>query len=118
MAVAICGGAIGGMYLERHFTHWAPWTTLIGLFIGIGAAALAIVRVIREHDTEMAARRAEGLGPDGLPLPVDAPRSVDHAPAGPAKFAGPAGDAQEARELAQLRRRQRARPLDDRGPLP
>ena len=131
MAVAICGGALGGMYLERHVTHWAPWTTMIGLFVGIGAAGLAIARLVREHETEVAARKAEGLALDGSPLDgsplAPEPNAAATAPAAPAAPAAPdsgaavettnAGD-DEQDELARLRQRQRAKPLDARGPLP
>ncbi len=53
MAVAICIGAFGGKYVQDHWTHWKPWTMLIGLMIGIGAAALAILRVVNEHAAAM-----------------------------------------------------------------
>ncbi len=59
MAVAITLGAISGMWLEAHVTHWAPWTTLIGLMFGIAAAALAIVRTIKEDDLRRKAKQAE-----------------------------------------------------------
>lgn len=124
MAVAICGCALGGMYLERHYTHWAPWTTLIGLFIGIGAAALAIARLVREHETEMAARKAESEridvdARDDVPA-ICADRDAG-TPARTSEQAQPDSDDEsddEAVALARLRRRQRARPLETRGPLP
>lgn len=81
MAVAIAIGAFGGMWLERHVTHWAPWTTYIGLAVGIGAAGLAVVRTARKFAARIEAEeRAEGQsheatgsgrpsqsGPDGAP---------------------------------------------------
>ncbi len=60
MAVAICIGAFGGKYVQDHWTHWKPWTMLIGLLIGIGAAALAILRVVNEHTAAMK-HKAEAL---------------------------------------------------------
>lgn len=72
MAVAICLGAFGGKYVQDHWTHWKPWTMLIGLMIGIGAAALAILRVVNEHTAAMkqkaemmAERDATAPRPDG-----------------------------------------------------
>ncbi|MDC0718182.1 AtpZ/AtpI family protein [Nannocystis bainbridge] len=68
MAVAIAIGAFGGMYLERHVTHWAPWTTYIGLAVGISAAGLAVVRTARKFSArieaeERAEARAAGASP-------------------------------------------------------
>lgn len=61
MAVAIAIGAFGGIWLERHVTHWAPWTTYIGLGVGIGAAALAVVRTARKFSARIEAEeRAAG----------------------------------------------------------
>lgn len=61
MAVAIAIGAFGGMWLERHVTHWAPWTTYIGLGVGIGAAALAVIRTARKFSARIEAEeRAAG----------------------------------------------------------
>ncbi|PCC71460.1 Putative F0F1-ATPase subunit Ca2+/Mg2+ transporter [Nannocystis exedens] len=61
MAVAIAIGAFGGMYLERHVTHWAPWTSYIGLGVGIGAAGLAVVRTARKFSARIEAEeRAAG----------------------------------------------------------
>ena len=49
------------MYLERHVTHWAPWTTYIGLGVGIGAAGLAVVRTARKFSARSEAEeRAAG----------------------------------------------------------
>lgn len=61
MAVAIAIGAFGGMWLERHVTHWAPWTTYLGLGVGIGAAGLAVVRTARKFTARIEAEeRAAG----------------------------------------------------------
>ncbi len=48
IVVAILVGSLAGHLLERNVTHWSPWTTLIGVFVGIGAAINAIVRTTRE----------------------------------------------------------------------
>ena len=47
IAIALC--TLGGMWLQDNVTHWAPWTMLVGLGIGIGAASLSVTRVIKEH---------------------------------------------------------------------
>jgi F0F1-type ATP synthase assembly protein I len=54
IVVAICIGTFGGLWLERSVTHWAPWTTLIGLAIGLGAAAKAITRAARNYKRSLA----------------------------------------------------------------
>jgi F0F1-type ATP synthase assembly protein I len=62
MAAAIGVGAGLGVYLERNVTHWSPWTTYIGLAIGLGAATLAVIRTARNFtrviEAEEAAERA------------------------------------------------------------
>lgn len=84
MAVAICIGAFGGKYVQDHWTHWKPWTMLIGLFIGIGAAALAIVRVVNEHNTAMkhkAASRADAdIDGSVTPRAAAAPATNEETP--------------------------------------
>ncbi|MFY0536559.1 AtpZ/AtpI family protein [Nannocystis pusilla] len=62
MAVAIAIGAFGGMWLERHVTHWAPWTTYIGLGVGIGAAGVAIVRTARKFTARIEAEERAAAG--------------------------------------------------------
>lgn len=60
MAVAIAIGAFGGMWLERHVTHWSPWTRHIGLAVGLAAAVLAVVRTARKFTARIEAEeRAE-----------------------------------------------------------
>ena len=48
MAVSIAAGAIGGYYLERHVTHWSPWTSLLGIAFGVASATYAVVRLARK----------------------------------------------------------------------
>lgn len=59
MAAAVGVGAGLGIYLERNVTHWAPWTTYIGLGIGLSAAVLAVVRTARNFGRMIAAEEAE-----------------------------------------------------------
>lgn len=59
MAAAVGVGAGLGIYLERHVTHWSPWTTYIGLGIGLSAAVLAVVRTARNFGRMIAAEEAE-----------------------------------------------------------
>ena len=39
-------------------THWSPWTTVLGLFVGLGAAGLGIKRTINEHNAWVASEAA------------------------------------------------------------
>ena len=54
IVVAICIGTFGGLWLERSVTHWSPWTTLIGLAIGLGAATKALMRAARNYKRSLA----------------------------------------------------------------
>ena len=58
MAAAVGVGAFLGIYLERNVTHWAPWTTYIGLGIGLSAAVLAVLRTVRNFSRVIAAEEA------------------------------------------------------------
>ncbi len=51
LAVAICIGYFGGRWFEQRF-DWAPWGSLLGLLIGIGAGANTLVRVARDVSRE------------------------------------------------------------------
>ncbi|MEM6995312.1 MAG: AtpZ/AtpI family protein, partial [Myxococcota bacterium] len=48
LAIAIVAPMIGGHYVEKHVTHWAPWTTLIGVFLGLFMAGLVLRRTMRD----------------------------------------------------------------------
>ncbi|EDM77144.1 hypothetical protein PPSIR1_30716 [Plesiocystis pacifica SIR-1] len=48
-----------GMWLENNYTHWSPWTMLIGLAVGMGAAVNAVARTIRDTEREIAQREAK-----------------------------------------------------------
>jgi len=115
IAVAICGGTFLGMWIEHRFTHWSPWTTMIGFGVGLGAAVLAVLRVVKEHGNAVAERRAAGFNMDGSPIVERAEPGLDAATVA-LEASGP--PAAEDPELAAIRRRQKARPLQSRGPLP
>lgn len=103
MAVAICIGALGGKYVQDHWTHWKPWTMLIGLLIGIGAAALAILRVVNEHMAAMK-HKAEALAK--LTDEEDADQRTPTSPASsstPRTQRAPQADAPPARAPVQIR---------------
>ncbi|PRP97580.1 putative F0F1-ATPase subunit [Enhygromyxa salina] len=59
IAVAVIGCTLIASWLERTYTHWAPWTTVIGFVIGIGAAVKALVRTARQYQREIAERDRE-----------------------------------------------------------
>lgn len=58
MAAAIGVGAFAGIWLERNVTHWSPWTTYLGLGIGLSAAVLAVLRTVRNFSRVIAAEEA------------------------------------------------------------
>jgi len=49
LVVAITLPTLGAFWLEKNVTHWRPWTTLLGFAVGLGAATMAFMRVIRQH---------------------------------------------------------------------
>ncbi len=59
IAVAVAGCTLLARWIETRFTHWSPWTTLIGFGIGLGAAINAIVRTARQFQREIAERERE-----------------------------------------------------------
>ncbi len=56
VSIVIC--ALGAMYLERNVTHWTPWTTLIGVGVGLVVAGRALVRTARNYHKAAAAEAA------------------------------------------------------------
>jgi F0F1-type ATP synthase assembly protein I len=62
IVVAITVPTLGAYWLERNVTHWRPWTTLLGFATGIGAAVLALARVIRQHEMAVEARKRAEAG--------------------------------------------------------
>lgn len=64
MAVAITICAVGALWLERNVTHWSPWTSILGVLLGIGAASKAVVRAARTYKRELAeSSKSEGGTP-------------------------------------------------------
>jgi F0F1-type ATP synthase assembly protein I len=53
IAVSVVIGAAAGRWLEKNVTHWAPWTSVIGMMIGVGTAARAIVRTARSYTRQL-----------------------------------------------------------------
>jgi F0F1-type ATP synthase assembly protein I len=62
IVVAVLLGTYGGHLLEKHVTHWSPWTMLLGLLLGCAAAGKAIARTIREHEKAVAEAPPGGEG--------------------------------------------------------
>lgn len=69
MVVAITVCALGAQWLERNVTHWSPWTSLIGIAIGLGAASKAIVRAARSYRRQLAESSQDAATPPGEPPP-------------------------------------------------
>ena len=59
IAVAVVGCTLVARWLETNYTHWAPWTTLIGFGVGIGATVKALVRTAHDFQREIAERERE-----------------------------------------------------------
>ena len=53
IAVSVVLGAAAGMWLEKNVTHWAPWTSVIGMMLGVATAARAIVRTARDYTRQL-----------------------------------------------------------------
>ena len=53
IAVSVVLGAAAGMWLEKNVTHWAPWTSVIGMMLGVATAARAIVRTARKYTRQL-----------------------------------------------------------------
>jgi F0F1-type ATP synthase assembly protein I len=70
IAVAIVGCTLLAHWLELRFTHWGPWTTLIGFGVGIGASVKALVRTARQFQREVAERERD-RDSRGEPPPTD-----------------------------------------------
>src|SRR5512147_1829546 len=64
IAVAIVGCTLFAGWLEREYTHWSPWTTMIGFGVGVGAAIKALVRTAKQYQHEVAEREREQAGRD------------------------------------------------------
>ncbi|MBV1856796.1 MAG: AtpZ/AtpI family protein [Nannocystaceae bacterium] len=53
IAVSVVLGAAAGMWVEKNVTHWAPWTSVIGMMLGVATAARAIVRTARKYTRQL-----------------------------------------------------------------
>lgn len=94
MALAIAIGFFGGRWLERHVTHWSPWTMYLGLFAGIGAAVTAIVRTARKFTRQLEAEEAaEAAQNHGTELPSSGSLHVPASPGDTASQPGASGPA-------------------------
>lgn len=62
IAIAIVGCTLLARWLEQEYTHWSPWTTMIGFVIGVGAAINALVRTAKQYQREVAEREREQAG--------------------------------------------------------
>jgi F0F1-type ATP synthase assembly protein I len=60
VAITLC--TLVAMWIERRFTHWSPWTTLIGLVFGLAAAVNAVVRTSRNFHRSLAAEKQAAAG--------------------------------------------------------
>lgn len=59
IAVAVVGCTLIANWIEHEYTHWAPWTTVIGFLVGIGASIKALVRTARQYQRELAEQQRE-----------------------------------------------------------
>lgn len=75
IAAAVTLSALAGQYLERHVTHWSPWTTLIAIGVGLGAAARAIVRTARNYRRQLAEQAEAERASQGSASPQDPPET-------------------------------------------
>lgn len=75
MVVAITICALGALWLERNVTHWSPWTSILGILVGVGAAAKAVMRAARTHrpTTESEPANAAREGAAAAPKPASGP---------------------------------------------
>lgn len=71
MVVAITVCALGALWLERNVTHWAPWTSIIGIGLGLGAATKAVVRTAKSYRRQLAESPPD---PEPEPEPGQSPR--------------------------------------------
>ena len=72
IAVAIVGCTLFAVWLENNYTHWSPWTTLLGFAAGVGASVKALVRTAKQYQREVEAREREAAE-GGPAMPAFAP---------------------------------------------
>lgn len=70
LAISICVPMIGAHYLERHVTHWSPWTTLVGVVVGLAIGANALTRTARDYQRSL---RADAAADEDADPPKDDP---------------------------------------------
>lgn len=51
MATSVAFGAFGGMWLDKKFGH-SPWLLWAGVIVGLGAASLTVMRVVRAQQSK------------------------------------------------------------------
>jgi len=73
IAVSVVIGAAAGIWLEKNVTHWAPWTSVIGMMVGVGTAARAIVRTARSYTKQLRAQDAYERAQRDDAAPQDSP---------------------------------------------
>jgi F0F1-type ATP synthase assembly protein I len=76
IAVAVVGCTLVARWLEGAYTHWAPWTTMIGFALGIAVSIKALVRTAKQFQREIAERERE----QGAPGPESGSERGSEAP--------------------------------------
>ena len=64
MAVAVTLCTVAGHYAERYLTHWSPWTTLLGVLVGVMAAARAVIRTAKTYQRSLQQDAPDETNPD------------------------------------------------------
>lgn len=73
ISIAIC--SLGALWLERNVTHWSPWTGLIGVAVGLGAATKAVVRAAKGYRRQLAESAAAEAAAAPKPVADDQSQS-------------------------------------------
>ncbi len=79
IAVSVVLGAAAGMWLEKNVTHWAPWTSVLGMMLGVATAGRAIVRTARKYTRQLREQDALERG-SAAPDDAQAPTESDASP--------------------------------------
>ena len=77
IAVAIVGCTLVARWLETTYTHWAPWTTILGFAVGVGAAVKALVRTARDYQRELAQQQERELAQQQQHELAEAPAAIE-----------------------------------------
>jgi F0F1-type ATP synthase assembly protein I len=67
MVLAITLPALGALWLERNVTHWSPWTSVLGILVGIAAASKAVLRAAKMGRTAPPPDRANAARSTATP---------------------------------------------------